>query len=521
MNNQILQQLKQILEKLSLQQKIALAAASAIALCSLIFLVVWANQPEFALLYSNMAPGDAAKIVDNLKGSNIPYKLKDGGATILVPSNEIYELRIKYAGQNLISSGEVGYELFDKNNFGLTDFMQKVNLKRALEGELSKTVNQLEAVLQTRVHLVIPERSLFKEQENPSTASVILKVRPKSSLNRRQILGITRLVAGSVEGLMPENVTILDTHGNILTEMTSGDTDLGLSTSQFELTQKVENYLSRNAQSMLDQVLGKGNSIVKVAAELNFTKIRRTSEKYDPDNIAILSEEKNEESSTRSDSTLFQRENTISNYEINKTIEEFEDSPGEIERLSIAVFLNTPTQEDGQVIPRQEGEVKKMAEIVKHAVGFNAERKDRIVVQQISFDRSFINQETEALESIENKELIIEMTKLALVVLGSVGLLLMLRGLYKKSGGLEHLRNQTTLLLSASDNSPEHLLPEGENEDLYAKKLSADAKAKLKEQNLIAEEVKEFTSKEPEQATELLRYWLLEDENEESGMLDG
>ena len=175
MNSAIIQKIKQILSQLTPSQKIGFAAITAIAVICMFLILAWANRPEYGLLYSNLAASDASRILDDLKSNGIPYELKDGGTTVLVPKKDVYELRIKYAGKNMISSGAVGYELFDKNNLGLTDFMQKVNLKRALEGELSNTINQIEAVTQSRVHLVIPERVLFEDEERKVTASVILK----------------------------------------------------------------------------------------------------------------------------------------------------------------------------------------------------------------------------------------------------------------------------------------------------------------------------------------------------------
>ena len=243
MNSAIVLKIKQLLSQLSPGQKIGFAAITAIAVICMFLILVWVNRPEFALLYSNLDASDVSRIVDDLKGNSIPYELKDGGTTVMVPKKDVYELRIKYAGKNMISSGAVGYELFDKNNLGLTDFMQKVNLKRALEGELANTINQIEAVSQTRVHLVLPERALFEDDEKKATASVILKLRSRSALERPQVLGIQQLVAGSVEGLKSENIIIVDTFGNVLTNNESQDDEIGLSRSQYELQQKVENYL--------------------------------------------------------------------------------------------------------------------------------------------------------------------------------------------------------------------------------------------------------------------------------------
>lgn len=521
MNKQLMEKIRQAIDKLSLQKKIALAGITAAALFGFILLLVWANRPEYGLLYSNLDEADAAKIVDDLKSNNISYKLKDGGRTILVPQKNIYELRLKYASQKLISSGAVGYELFDKNNLGLTDFMQKVNLKRALEGELTKTINQIEAIQQSRVHLVIPEPRLFEEEEAKATASVVVKLKPNTSLTTKQILGITHLVAGSVEGLTPENVTIVDTYGNILTNITASDEGVQLSNTQFELKQKVEKYLAQKAQSMLEQVLGKGNAIVKVSATLNFKKIKRKSEIYDPDNTVVLSEERNQEKSSKPDTTLYERQNVITNYEINKTIEEFEGSVGDIERLSVAVFVNSSSNQvvtagnSGQNNAQlSDQELKKIEEIVKSAVGFNPARKDEIEVQQIPFDRSFIDQERKAIETIENREFILELVRTGLVVVAALVLLFLSRSILRRMGVYPIVDSPKALPVSEESKNlyiePEAIKEIDIPDDIYAKKLSPEAVARLKTREKIMKEVTGYAENEPEQTMRLLRYWLIE-----------
>ena len=517
MNSAIIQKIKQLLSQLTPGQKIGFAAITAIAIICMFLLLTWANRPEYGLLYSNLDASDVSRIIDDLKGNDIPYELKDGGTTVRVPKKDVYELRIKYAGKNMISSGAVGYELFDKNNLGLTDFMQKVNLKRALEGELANTINQIEAVTQTRVHLVMPERALFEDKENQATASVILKLRSRSALERQQVLGIQQLVAGSVEGLKTENIIIIDTFGNVLTNNESNDDEIGMSRSQYELQQKVEKYLAKKAQSMLDKVLGANNSIIQVSVALNFEKIRRTIEKVDPENSAVLSEEKNEERSSSTDTTHFQRENSITNYELNKVTEQFESSIGDIKHLSIAVFVNGLAQvdQDGNEInvPRPAEEIQKITEIVKSSVGFKTDRDDQIVVNQLTFDQSTINREKELLESIEQKENRNELIKFALMGLGAILLLIMLRAFFKKLGLDEYMKRQRGQLLSSLESAEKQkMLTEDEAEDFYNDKLSSEAKERLKLQEKITGEVTDFTQSEPGRAANILQYWLYGDE---------
>ena len=518
MNSAIIQKIKQLLSQLTPGQKIGFAAITAIAVVCMFLILAWANRPEYGLLYSNLDASDVFQILDDLKGNGIPYELKDGGTTVLVPKKDVYELRIKYAGKNMISSGAVGYELFDKNNLGLTDFMQKVNLKRALEGELANTINQIEAVTQTRIHLVIPERALFEDEERQATASVILKLKSRSALERQQVLGIQQLVAGSVEGLKSENIIIIDTFGNVLTNNESQDDEIGLSRGQYELQQKVEKYLSKKAQSMLDKVLGANNSIIRISATLGFEKIRRTIEKVDPENSAVLSEERNEERSSSTDTTHYQRENSITNYELNKITEHYEGSIGDIKHLSIAVFVNGVDQvdEDGNEIntPRPAEEIQKITEIVKSAVGFKAERNDQIVVNQLTFDQTMVNREKEILESIEQKENRTELIKIGLMGLGAILLLFMLRAFFKKLGLDEYMKKQRSQLLNSleSTEKKQRVLAEQDADDYNNPKLSHGAKERLKLQEEITNDVTEFAETEPGRAASILQYWLYGDD---------
>jgi len=509
-----------------MQKKLALALVTAVALCCMLFLVVWASRPEYGLLYSKLDPGDAAQIVEDLKSNKVSYKLKDGGSTIEVPSNQIYELRLKYAGKNLVSSGAVGYELFDKNNLGLTEFMQKINLKRALEGELSKTINQIDAVQASRVHLVIAEPALFVDEESKSSASVILKLKGNITLDNKQILGITHLVASSVEGLAPEDVVIMDSRGAILSKLSGGSTDVGLSNNQLEMKEKVERYLSQKAQSMLDVVLGANNSIVRVAATLNFDKVNRTSETYDPDNTAVLSEERSEERSSKPDTVVYQRENVVTNYEVNKTVEQYQGSVGDIRQLSVAVFVNGSLKFDEATkaeafSPRADEEIQKITEIVRNAVGFTEERKDQIVVHQLAFDRSGFQREREVLTSIEKNERQDDFIRLGLVVAGGIVFLFMLRSALKRLKFDDYLKKQADQLSSPQRQTLERLLTDTPDRHMNDKldalindKLSAEARIKLKGQEKVNNEVKQFVESESDRAARILRYWMLNQESE-------
>lgn len=511
-----IKKLRTQLNRLEQKQKIILISSAAVAIFSLIMLMVWANRPEYTLLYAKLNAAETSKVVEDLKAKNIPYKIEDQGQAIFVRKSDVHELRIRYAGDQVISSGKIGYELFDKNNLGLTDFMQRINLKRALEGELANTINEIQAIEQTRIHLVIPEQRLFEEQQKPATASVVVRVKPNTTLGKKQINGIINLVAASVEGLEPESVTIVDTHGRMLTKRERGDNEMGQSSNQYELRKNVEDYLTKKVQSMLDKVLGDNNSIVRISTELTFDKITRTSEQVDPDNSAILSEERNEESSANTDTTHFKRENTITNYELNKVIEQFSGSVGDVKQLSVAVFVNgiykSPEEPN---VARTDEEMEKITDIVKNAVGYSADRNDQVEVQQLGFDRSLLEKENDAIAALEKEEKFLKYGKIVVWVIALLLSLIGLKSLVKKLGLDEYLRQQRELLLQETADSMANLIEEKEpSEEERRQRLIAEAKDRQQYQEKIKREVTIFANDHQKRTSHILRFWLVEDSEE-------
>lgn len=321
-------QLTSLLKKLSLKQKAGIGVSIIISVVALIMLITWANQPTFGVLFSNLEAQDASKIIDKLKAQSVPYQIGDGGKALLVPKDKVYELRLQLAGQGLPQTSVVGYEIFDKPSFGMTDFTQKVNFKRALEGELEKTILQLDEVEGANVHIVIPEKALFESEQKKTTASVFLKMKDGAHLSMEEIGGVQRLVAASVEGLDAGDVTIVDSRGNLLSQKTDGLE--ALTSAQYDMQGKVESYLSAKAQTMLDGVLGPGNAIVRVNAQLDFSQAQKTTEAFDP-NTVVLSEQNMQEHSsvpgdTSSNNSL--RTNTVTNYDVGKTVEKIVGTMG-------------------------------------------------------------------------------------------------------------------------------------------------------------------------------------------------
>jgi len=335
----------------------------------------------------------------------------------------VYELRMQLAALGGGAAKDVkGYELFDNNSLGMTDFMQQVNNKRALEGELARSINSLDQVEFSRIHLVLPERSPFEEASVEASASVILNIKRGSKLTKEQIEGISSLIAGSVESLEATNVTVLDQAGNRLSDEIDLESEFGFGSTQMQLRQKTEAYLTERGQTMLDRVLGAGNSILRVSVIHNFDRLIRESDLIDPDSRTVISEERREQTDANEASepqpidqrlppeergapiVVSSNENTSSsetrNYEVNRTREVFEKTQGELENVTASVLLNYKkvNQEgpDGEQVvnyqPYPDEEVEELKEVVMLALGMRQERGDQLSIKQIEFfDKELID----------------------------------------------------------------------------------------------------------------------------------
>ena len=316
---QFLTQAKDIFGKMSQNQRFAMVGFSVITVVGMISILIWAQRPKYEVLYSRLEQEDADNIVTELSANKIEYQLEQNGTTILVPSDQIHEMRLELANKGLPRNGGVGYEIFDNVNIGVTDFVQKINYRRALEGELTRSIETLSSVDKARVHIVIPEERLFSEDQKKPTASIMVKLKPSTKLDDKQIMGITHLVASSIEGMEPSDITVVDHYGNMLTSVESADPMIKLTAHQMELRQRLEDYLTHKVQSMLDGVLGPGNSIVRVSSEIDFRKVDQTIRTYDPNNSVVRGEQTSENVETNQQAeTSVSNNNTITNFEMNE-----------------------------------------------------------------------------------------------------------------------------------------------------------------------------------------------------------
>lgn len=435
---------------------------------------------NYAVLYNDLSAQDAGKVAEKLKESKIPYKLDDGGNTILVPKEQVYETRIQLASEGLPESDMVGYEIFDNTNLGMSDFVQKLNYRRAMEGELARTINTLEEVKSTRVHIAIPEKALFAEDQKEPTASVTLQLKPGKTISNASILGIQNLIAKSVEGLNPDNVTIVDNRGKIISqESIDKNTIAGLTANQQQLQMQTDQYLTQKVQSMLDNVLGAENSSAKVTSDLNFTQIDKTITDYDPDRQVVRSEQNVSEKSLASDTLKYppvsssrDQSNTITNYEIPQTVERIVNEIGNINRITVSVLVNGKTQimeKNGvktlEYTPRTQEELEQLTLAVKNAVGFDPLRNDQVSVLNVPFDNTYYedlikdSQPVPFLEKPENQKLIL------LIAMVLISIFLMYRLLHSKIIR-DRIRIAMSLPKSVELKKDEDEIPDEEFEDL-------------------------------------------------------
>ena len=404
----------------TINQRFIILLALAGSIAGLVAVTLWTQQPDMQVLFANLAVDDASGIIDKLKDAKVPYETANGGTTVLVPSAQVHDLRLELAGQGLPHGGGVGYEIFDRTTMGMSDFVQKLNYRRALQGELARTIAQMPEVERARVHLAIPERRLFATEQDRARASVVVSLRASQTLSKAQIQGVVHLVSSSVEGLQSRDVTVVDGHGNLLSN-TSSDESAGLSGTQMEYQRTLEKDIETRIQTMLERIVGVNKAVVRVSSVLDFRKIETTEERYDPNGQVVRSEQRGQEKSSgvngtsggvpgvesnvpggteaeggQSSSNNNQTKNETVNYEISRTVSRIVEPTGTIKKLSVAVLVDGTYEGGGKAgeggadqpkkyVPRSEDEMKRIEEIVKKAMGYSTERQDQVEVVSIQF----------------------------------------------------------------------------------------------------------------------------------------
>ena len=408
----VLEQAKVFANKLNKNQKWILGSLSGLVIVGVVALIVALYEPpETSTLWTNLEASDAARIVEYLRNNKINYELKESGTTIVVPKDRVEELRMTITRENLVQDSYVGYELFDKTNLGMSEFVQQLNGRRALEGELQKTIKSMNEVRDVKVRLVIPKDKLFKADQKDPTASIVLKFKSGHSLSRLNIEGIQNIVASSVEGMDPSKVTVTDNYGRVLSENIPEHNSLaGLSASQLKQQKQLEVYFTDKVQKLLDPAFGEGNSKIGLNTEIDFDQLEVKKKDWDPERQVERSEQTSTDNYTNTDTSFVPgvdekalKSNEIKNYEISSADSHFIKGIGAVRRLTVTAVVNekveirkTEAGLDTVVsIPRTDEELTRIANAIKNVIGYDERRGDQVNILCVPFVESLAEKITE------------------------------------------------------------------------------------------------------------------------------
>jgi len=498
-------------------RRLLLIVTSSLMLLGFIGLVLWSADPPYRAVFTNISEQKAALVVEALQKEHIPYRLESGG-TILIPADQIYAVRLKLAGQGLMPENGTGFELFDKNTpFGISDFAQKINLQRALQGELARTISVLPQVSAARVHLVLPKESAFVDRQRQASASVMLQLSGGQSIPKQTLLAIQNLVSASVPDLKREDVTVVDSAGNLLST-DEEQTVMNAGQTQQEYQMRFEQRLEERLTGMLEQVVGVGQAVVRVTAEIDRQQIEQNNQRYNPDEAVLRNQRIVEESRQASDtiasgvpgmaSNVPGKDKTadsiavqppseeakhlerISNFEISSTTEKRIIPAGRIIRLSVAAIVGGSFKEENGksiFVPRSQQELKTIQRLIERAMGYDEDRGDSLEVQSLPLVDISSHEDAAALEAAERKSLYLELARY-----GVAGLALLLLAWF-------------VLRPMAKRFTAQHAIEQEMNmeADSKATVLPKTAPEHLEWQNMT----KELVAEEPNLAARILHQW--------------
>jgi flagellar M-ring protein FliF len=402
-------------------------------------LITWASTPSYEVAFSGLTEEDAGNIVQKLQESGISYKLQ-GVGTILVQTDKVYEVRLSMAREGLPAGGNVGMEIFSGNTLGMTEFTQKVNYQRALEGELEKTIGSLDAVQGVRVHIVTPEKALLADEQMPTTASITIQEKPSQKLDQAQVRAITFLVGNSVEGLDPANVVVVDTEGNLLASG-AGDDSSAAAISQVDGRRAAELAagadIQKKVKNLLDTALGPNRSVVQVNVNMDWTEREVKTQTFDPTPGAVRSSQKLNEAYTTDGTTvggipgassnlptavatvtvdqngnvIYSRSEETTNYEITSTEQHDVVPAGQLQRVSLSVLVDGVSDET---------QLQTLQAAIAAAAGIDQNRGDILSVQTLEFDKTYSTTQTEALAEAEKTDWITRGVEIGLIALVTI-----------------------------------------------------------------------------------------------------
>jgi flagellar M-ring protein FliF len=507
----------------------------------------WMNRPTYALLYSDMDADAASQVVTRLKTLKVAYQLDDGGRAVRVPADRVDELRLDLSSQVMPASGRIGFEIFDRTAFGATEFLEQVNYRRALEGEIGRTIATLSEVASARVHIAMGKDSLFGESR-PAKASVVLKLRGQRALTASTVNGISNLIAASVEGLRPESVVILDSFGRPLAKPDSDPND-PLGAAQLERQQRIERDMSARVVALLEPVVGQDHVRVNVAVRLNPETLDQTEERWDPNSV-LRSRQMSADGANAAGSLAGgpagaranappdpkappqgqpsatglaaggpSRTAETTTYEIGRLTRRTMQPPGEVERLSVAVIVDDDQVEsrdkDGRTlvkhVPRKHEDLQKLQGLVAAAVGLDTMRGDQLTVENVAFDDPAVDDgpPPSVLERI-TPQIWQGGRILAIAGIAIVALLFLIRPMLHRAG-VQVVQPR----VETSAAAPPQIRTVADLESEIEAQLEAAIQAKQNESRklpVLTRRVAALTEKEPENIARLLRSWMVEGE---------
>lgn len=445
--SQLIAQFRGFYKNLTPVKRMSLYAALFIFAVGMTVIMMMMTGGDDEKLFTNIAPDQLPQVVDQLQKRGVPFKIADGGATILVNKDLLHSTQMAIMTEmGGAKVGNIGLELFDKQDFSATSYSQKINYQRALQGELMRSINTLSAVKHSKVLLALPQKKTFLEEGGEPSASVVIELHPGKSLSPDQVRGITYLVSSAVENLEAEKVTVVDSRGKVLSKNSSGEG--ALTAELLEMKRKVEEGFEERIESVLAKVVGTGKIIARVDATLNPRSSVTTEEEVNPESTALKSQQTEEEllDGSRTNPTGIpgtranlpgaedagtvgfkqnvRKELKTSNFEVPKTVRNVREAAGGIERISVAVLVDgqvkVNTDKDGKTteewVPRSPEEMKKFEQVIKSAIGFTASRGDSVTVENIAFQKEDFTDEEKLMNTLERKKLFQALMKWALII---------------------------------------------------------------------------------------------------------
>lgn len=496
------------------RQRLLLAGVAVLTLVAVLGLSYWVgSRPDMVPLYTGLEAKDAGAVREKLKEMKVPHEVGGDGTAILVSAKEVYRVRLDLASQGL-PRGNKGFEIFDQSKFGTTEFQNKVNLLQALQGELTRTIEQLEEVEKARVHIVMPEDSLYKKNEKPASASIMLKLKPQKELSKEQVKGIVNLVAHSIQGLKPENITVVDAMARVLNEAPEQQGGVGSGTlTQVEMTKKMQEELQKNLQSLLDQVLGPGKAAARVNLELSFDQRTVDKQTFEPvvDDKGIVRSSQDVSENYRGTANApggpagatsnipgyvtanpnsqsnYEKKEAVRNYEINETKEKVVAAPGSIRRLAVAVLV------DESISPLQQDS---LAKTVSSAVGINPARGDVLSVERLPFSTELADRQKQEEEEYKRQQAQALWLKVALVLLLAGTLFAIIR-LYLKRKERERELDELKQVLAAEE-------PAAAGKE---QELSPEERRRQEQRQAI----EQMAKSRPDDIAQMIKAWLTDD----------